>query len=189
MTAMENGIGERADPSPVRTRLPAEIKRRIVELFATFQSVSQIHAAILSEFNLDLAKSTIVHYDPTRSPRLSPRLRQLFDEVRSRYVERAADVAIAHQAHRLRLLENLVAKAEKARDFGNAIKGLELAAREMGGQLTNVQKREVQGEVVHRHLTPEDAKAELAMRIGALIEAQNVTHLPSPEGTPDATES
>lgn len=167
---------KRVDPLPERQPLPMPIKRRIVELFATFHGVSAVRVAILSEFGRDVPMSTLAHYDPARGKRMSPRLKKLHEEVRAAYVERSADVAIAHQAHRLRLLSTIVEKAEKARDFGNAIKGLELAAREMGGQLTNVQKREVQGTVEHRHLSVEDARQELATRLGGLLE-----RLPPPQ--------
>jgi hypothetical protein len=73
---------------------------------------------------------------------------------------------VSHQAHRLRLIGDIVSKATTAKDFGNALKGLELAAKEMGGLGTVVEHK---GIVSHVHGSIEDARRELADRLrGAL---------------------
>jgi hypothetical protein len=172
-----------------RNRLPIEIRRRIVELFATFQPLNSIIETIKDEFGQTLHRDTVRHYDPTRlNSKLSPSMVALFNEVRTRYVEQSTSVAIAHQAHRLRRYETIIDKAERAKDFSSALKGLELAAKEMGGVLTNVSRTEVKGQIEHRHLSIEDAKAELAMRLQSAIEGGTLTPLPSPtEGDEDPT--
>jgi hypothetical protein len=167
---------------PERTRLPMAVRMRIVELFATFHKVSEIQSTIKTEFHIDLPAATVHHYDPHRSKKLSPRLKSYASEVRAAYVEKASEVAVAHRAHRLRMLQGVIEKAEKAKDFGNAIKGLELAAKEMGGVLEGKQIVEHRGSVEHRHLSVEDARAELAMRLGAVIEGGTLQHaLPAPD--------
>lgn len=184
MDGEETG-GKPTDPHLGQRRLPITVKRRIIEMMATFQGLASIRDAIREEFGLDLSKATIAHYDPSRSKRLSPKLIALHETVRKQYVERATDVAIAHQAHRLRRLESIVDKAEKARDFSSALKGLEIAAKEMGGILTNTQTVKHEGSVTHRHLSVEDAKAELAMRLGALIDGGTLAALPAPDVATD----
>jgi hypothetical protein len=92
-------------------------------------------------------------------------------------------VAIAHQAHRLRRYETLVDKAEKAKDFSAALKGLELAAKEMGGVLEGRTTVKHEGSVEHRHLSIEDQRAELAMRLSAVIEGGTLHALPAPDGS------
>ncbi len=129
----------------------------------------------------------VQNYDPTRpTARIGKSLRTLFEVHRQAFIEGVQHHGVAHQAKRLQLLEKVIEKATTAKDFGNAIKGLELAAKEMGGTLTNVSKQEVRGTIEHRHLSVEDAKAELVMRLGAIIEGG--TLLPAPMPTPTAIE-
>lgn len=163
-------------PSPVRGRLPTAARTRIIELFAQFQPVKEIRAVIRAEFGRDLADATISHYDPTRaSSKLSQEQRAQFAALRAAYVDSASSVAIAHQAHRLRNYEAVYAKALKSNDFASALKAMELAAKEMGGVLTNTSTVKHEGKVDHRHLTLEDAKAELAMRLASVMEKETIT--------------
>lgn len=185
---MATQMRDEADfPTPVRSRLPFAAKARIIEMYARFQSVRDIQSAIETEFNVRMQERDVVHYDPQRpQARIGKRLRAMFEEHRRAYIERTAQVAIAHQAHRLRLLSRVVEKAEKAKDFSSALKGLELAAKEMGGVLTNTHKVQHEGSVEHRHLSIEDARGELATRLAALVEGGTLTPLPAP--TEGATE-
>lgn len=171
VVAIKGGNG--VVPSLVRGRLTTAMRNRIIEMFAQFQSVRAIREAIKSEFGRVLADATISHYDPTRaSCQLSKEQRAQFDALRASYIDSAKDVAIAHQAHRLRKYEEIYDKSLKARDFSAALKAMELAAKELGGVMTNQSTVKHEGNVTHRHLTPQDAKAELAMRLTAMVEAQ-----------------
>lgn len=170
--------------TPVQFGLRPEVKRRMVTLFAQFQGVSAVQRAIKAEFGLDLDVRTVAHYDAGKpKARVGRRLRELYAAVREHYVGATAEIGIAQQNHRLRLIERLVEKAETAKDFNAATKLLELAAREMGGVLTNVSKTRVEGVVEHRHLSVEDARAELAARLGAVIDGG--TLLPAPDEPSD----
>lgn len=169
-------------PLPVRRGLSIDVKRRIIELFAQFHRVTDVQSKIKTEFGLDLDARTIQHFDCSRpQARVGKGLRALYDAHRQAYVERSADVAIAHRAHRLRMLQQVVEKAEKAKDFGNAIKGLELAAKEMGGVLEGKSEVKHVGQVAHVHLSVEDAKRELAMRLSEVIEGGKLEALPKPD--------
>lgn len=96
-------------------------------------------------------------------------LRTLFDETRKRYVTDVASVAIAHQAHRLRLVSRVVEKATNSKDYAAALKGLELAAKEMGGALTAQHVVRHEGTVGHVHATVEEARRELAARLSTVV--------------------
>lgn len=167
--------GNGADLLPVRTSLPYNLKAAIVEKLACFEPLSEIRKWLASEHNLRLDERTLGTYNPVnRHCRLGKRLRDHYATTRKLYTEKAADVAIAHQAHRLRKLEEIATKALTAKDFNAALKAMELAAKEMG-QLTQTVRHE--GTVSHVHGTVEDARAEVAMRLQQLSEAMA---LPAP---------
>lgn len=177
--------GEEAEPLPERG-VPEPVKERMVELFAQFQSVGGVAKSIKAEFGLALDLRTVETYNPSsRLCRIGKRLRALHDAIRKEYVERSADVALAHQAHRLRLIGDIVEKATTAKDFGNAIKGLELAAKEMGGALEGKTIVTHTGAVAHVHGSVDDMRQELAMRLATVVEAMPPVSLPAP--SPDAT--
>ncbi len=152
---------------PPRRGLTHEIKSRMVELFAQFQSVSQVGDVLKSEYGLTLDRRTIEAFNPD-SPRcrIGKRLISLFNSHRDAYIKECAKHGVAHQAHRLKLIGQIVDKATTAKDFANALKGLELAAKEMGGLS---QKVEHTGTVSHVHGTVEEARRELADRLKALV--------------------
>lgn len=171
---------------------PHVVKRRIVELYAQFQGVSAIQKAIKDEFGVDLDKRTILHYDAGNpKARIGRRLKALYAEAREAYVKETARIGVANQAHRLRLIERVIEKATTSKDYNSALKGLELAAKEMGGVLEGKHTIRHEGSIEHRHLSVEDAKAELVTRLSHLIEGGTlIAHDPAPtEGSePVATE-
>lgn len=186
----EGSEGKRVDPTPERIGLPTAAKNRIVEMFATFQPLSAVMAMLRDEFDLVPDQRTVLSYNCDRpQARVGKRLRHLFTETRAAYVEKTASVAISHQAHRLRLLTTIVEKAEKSKDFNAALKGLELAAKEMGGMLdaSVAKKVEHSGMVAHAHLNVEDARQEVAMRLRQMVEAapSPAPSLPAPQGIED----
>lgn len=172
-----DGEGQ-ARPNHAPRGLPNEVKQRIVTLFAQFQGVGPIHRTIREEFGLALDHRTIAQYDPSRpQARIGRRLRDVYASAREAWVGKQATIGVSMQNQRLRLIERAIEGAERGKDWGNVARLLELAAKEMGGVLTNVSKVEHGGAVGHLHLTAEDARAELARRLngvvnGGLLEAK-----------------
>ena len=163
--------------------LSTEIKEFMVESFAHFKSVNFIYDEILSRYGVKLDRRTIENFNPdSRRCVIGKRLKSLFISQRKAYIEECAKVAVSHQAHRLRLIGDIVAKATTAKDFSNALKGLELAAKEMGGLS---QKVEHTGIVAHVHGSVEDARREVADRLRALMP---VIDIPSGHVTETALE-
>jgi hypothetical protein len=157
------------------------MQTRIVVLFAQFQTVTAIVKAIKDEFGVEMDRRDVAHYDCGKpKARVGRRLRELYVAAREAYVGHTSSVAIAHQNHRLRLIERAIEGAERSRDWGAVKQLLELAAKEMGGVLTNVSKVEHQGAVEHRHMSVDDARTELAQRLATALDGGVLTALPPP---------
>jgi len=165
----------------VQRGLTIEQKKFIVESFACFQGVSAIAAEYLRRWGVSLDHRLIASYDPRRpSARVGKALRLYYDQCRKAYVEGVAEVAIAHQAHRLRLLGRVIEKANNSKDFNAAIKGLELAAKEMGGALSGQHVVRHEGTIGHVHATVEEARAEITARLTQVVEGGLLLAAPSP---------
>jgi hypothetical protein len=163
------------------------VKEFIVEKLAQFQSHKQVVAAVEAQFGITLHGLTIIKYDPQhRHCALGKRLRTLYDETRKAWVEGVKEVAISHQAQRLRLIDRVVEKATTSKDYAAALKGLELAAKEMGGVLEGKSIVEHRGGVTHIHANIEDARREVAMRLAQVVDGGLL--LPSPD-TPTHTDN
>jgi hypothetical protein len=177
------------NPLPVRRGLPNEVKQFIVESFACFQPHSVVIAEVAKRYGIALDGRTLCTYDPRhRNCRIGPRLRSLYDEARRSYVEGTVEVAIAHQAHRLRLVSRIVEKATTSKDYAAALKGLELAAKEMGGALSGQTTVRHEGMIGHVHATVEEARAEISARLAQVVEGGLLLPAPPPVATlPEAS--
>jgi len=185
-SSAESGFEPNLPPVRRSTRphLPVAAKHRIVQLFAQFHKVNEVRDVITEEFGLTLSNESLRHYDPM-SPKcaMSVRLRELYREARERHLNDISSIGVAHQVHRLRVLDRMVHKAENKEQFSLAAQLLKQAAEEMGGVLTNERTVRHTGAVGHVLLSPEDARQELAMRLSAHIDA---IPLPPPETSEDS---
>lgn len=170
LRAGETEVGEHGRLLPVTT-LTDDMKHRLVELNAQFHGVLAVASIFEREFGVPIDTRTVRNYDASRrEQRMGKRLQKLFWTIRDAYVRDTARIGISHQNHRLKMLERIVASAESMGDYAAALKGLEQAAKEMGGVLTNVSKTKVEGQVAHMHMSLEDARAELAQRLRAAMD-------------------
>jgi hypothetical protein len=176
------GLRENGAELPlVRRGLPKAIKEFIVENLACFQTHHAVRQECLKRFGLDIDGRTIAGLDPnSRHCRLGPKLRALYDDTRKRYIGDVGQIAISHQAQRLRLVAKVVEKATTSKDYAAALKGLELAAKEMGGVLEGKSIVEHRGGMVHVHTNVEDARREVAMRLAQIVDGGLL--LPAPAG-------
>lgn len=178
--ALAKSPHERNKPPRHQETLENPVKLRIIELFAMFYTAASIKAQIELEHGISLDIKQIASYDPTKkSSAIGKKLRAVFEEVRADYVSKASEMAMAHQAHRLRLIGEVVEKATNSADFSAALKGLELAAKEMGGVLEGRTVVRHEGAVAHVHGTIEDARQEVAMRLQSLVDGGLL--LPQPD--------
>ena len=165
--------------------LPTAAKVRLVTLLAQFTGPSEAARIVSEEHGVALNKQQAWKYDPTRSGcQTSPRLRQLFAEMRERWLNDLAVIPISHQAHRLRMLDRLATKLERQGDYGGALKAIEQAAKETGGLFTNQRKAVVEGSVNIVHRDPQEARSQLAALLAAHIDRYEA--LPAPEAVSGA---
>jgi hypothetical protein len=109
-------------------------KVELVTLLARFTGPTEAAQLISTKYGVTLDRRTAWKYDASKAGcTAGPKYRQLFVEVRERWLNDLATLPITHQAHRLRTLERLVNKAEARGDYLTALKGLEQAAREVNG--------------------------------------------------------
>lgn len=125
--------------------LDDEIKEFIVGQLACWQTPSAVAATVKADYGIDITRQRVEAYDPTKvaGKALSDKLKALFEEGRARYLADTAEIGIAQQTYRLRLLDRMAVKAEAAGNMGMAAQLAEQAAKEMGGAYTN--RRELSG--------------------------------------------
>jgi hypothetical protein len=125
--------------------LTGDIKVFIVERLACFDSPTDIQKQLKQDFRVDVSLQQLTAYNPKTQAgaRLSKTLREVFEATRKKYLEDTSDVAIAHKAHRLRVLDRLLTRLERSGNALLAAQMLEQAAKEEGGAFTN--RRELHG--------------------------------------------
>ena len=147
--------------------LAENVKLRIVQALACFDTPSQVAKEIKAEFGLVVSPQQCELYDPNKraGQKLSERYRQIFAETRKTFLEDTSLIGVSHRAVRLRTLQRLIETAEKQGNIGMVSQLLEQVAKETGDAYTNRQKVLVNATVAHREpseLTDEELKAELA---------------------------
>lgn len=148
---------------------PAKV--RLVTLLAQFSGPAEAARVVSEEFSVILDRRTAWKYDASKPGcKTGPRLRQLFAAVRNRWLEDVASIGIAHQAHRLRVLDRLAQKLEHDGDYLGAARVLEQAAKEAGGLYTNVRKAAVAATLNLAPADAEGAREMLTARLAAMIE-------------------
>lgn len=119
--------------------LPEPVRVAIVQALACFDTPTTVVQAIKTDYGLDVTPQAVEAHDPTKraGQKLAQRWRTLFDETRAKFINDTADIPIAHRSTRLRALQRMAMKAEKAGNLAMVSKLLEQAAREMGNAYTN----------------------------------------------------
>lgn len=127
--------------------LTDDVRTFIVQALACFDTPSQVSEAVREQFGLEIGRQQCEMYDPTKKSGkdLAKKWRALFEETRKAFLTDRAQIPIANQSYRLRVLNRLVAKAEKQGNMGMVSQLLEQAAKEAGGAFTNKQRVEHTG--------------------------------------------
>lgn len=119
-------------------KLTDDIKLMIVTELAQFRRPADVARMISEETGVIVDRFQVRTYDPTKAAYAGgEKWREIFDQVRSRYLGSIESVPIAHKAYRLNVLQQI---CDNARDRGNfvlAAATLEQAAKEVGNSLTN----------------------------------------------------
>jgi hypothetical protein len=121
------------------------VKGYIVRALACYDTPSQVIAAVKEEFGIELSRQQVATYNPENvvAKDLAKKWRDLFDETREAFKKETGAIAIANQSFRLRVLDRLLQKAERAGNMALVAQLIEQASKEIGGAFTN--KRELTG--------------------------------------------
>jgi len=121
------------------------MKVALVQAQACYDTPTQAAEAVSQEFGIKIDRVQASKYDPTKESgkRLSPKLKAIFESTRKAFLETTADIPIAQQSFRLRVLQRQLQKAEQAGNQAMVAQLLEQAAKESGGAFTN--RREITG--------------------------------------------
>lgn len=122
-------------------------KRFIVQALACWDSPQEVADAVKVEFGLDMHRSQVAQYDPTKAAgrAMGKQWIQLFNDTRQRFRQEVAEIPIADQAFRLRALGKIYDRHISRGNVVGAAAVLEQAAKEAGGLFTNKQKLEHAG--------------------------------------------
>lgn len=120
------------------------VKRFIVQALACFDTPTQVVEAVKEEFGLQVHRSQVAQYDPTKvaGSKLATKWRVLFQDTRTRFREETADIPIANRAFRLRGLARMAEKAESMRNLALTAQLYEQAAKECGDMYVNRVRKE-----------------------------------------------
>lgn len=150
------------------------IRAEIVTRLAMFDSVSDVHAALL-ERGIDISFQSVSNYNPLNSSsNVAQKWKMLFDKTREDFLAEIAAEPIANRAYRLRKLGQLLDKEITRGNTAGARATLEQAAKETGNVFTNVAK--VQGAKLPGQapdaadFSPQERRNMLADRIGEALQ-------------------
>jgi hypothetical protein len=122
-----------------------EVKGRVVQALACFDSPTVVARAIKADFGVEISPQAVEAYDPNKraGTKLSAKWITLYDETRKAFLEDTSKIAISHRAVRLRALQRMAEKAETMGNIALAAQLFEQAAKEAGDSYTN--RRELTG--------------------------------------------
>lgn len=115
------------------------VKQFIVQALACYDTPQQVSDAVKEEFGLDVPRSQVALYDPTKHAgrNLSQKWRAVFSATRENFKAQTAEIPIAQRAYRLRKMAQIAAKAEQMRNLPLVLQILEQAAKETGDVFVN----------------------------------------------------
>jgi hypothetical protein len=127
--------------------LAENVKLRIVQALACFDTPSQVAKDIKAEFGIVVSPQQCELYDPNKraGQKLSEKFRLIFAETRKTFLEDTSLIGVSHRAVRLRTLQRMIDRAESQGNLSLTAQLLEQVAKETGDAYTNRQKLEHTG--------------------------------------------
>ncbi|MFA3631003.1 DUF2280 domain-containing protein [Acinetobacter baumannii] len=119
--------------------LKEPVKIFIVQALACRDTPQEVVEQVKQEFGVDISRSQCECYDPTKysGRNLSKKFVELFESTREKFDKGLIDIPIANKFYRLKQYQR---QLEKTRNVKTALKILEQAAKDIGGQFTNRQE-------------------------------------------------
>jgi len=115
-------------------------RREIVQRLACFESPPEVAEWASEEFEKDVTRNQVHHYDPTRSDETAEKWEELFQETREEFLSDLDTIPLSHRAVRLRELTDLYKRAKEQEEVEKAARMLKQAAKEVGDKFTNRQE-------------------------------------------------
>jgi hypothetical protein len=127
--------------------LAENVKLRIVQALARFDTPSQVAKDIKAEFGLDVSPQQCEAYDPNKrvGQKLSEKFRLIFAETRKAFLEDTSLIGVSHRAVRLRTLQRMIERTESQGNLSLTAQLLEQVAKETGDAYTNRHRLEHTG--------------------------------------------
>ncbi|MGC9636111.1 UNVERIFIED_CONTAM: DUF2280 domain-containing protein [Acinetobacter pittii] len=119
--------------------LKEPVKIFIVQALACRDTPQEVVEQVKQEFGVDISRSQCECYDPTKysGRNLSKKFVELFELTREKFDEGLIDIPIANKYYRLKQYQR---QLDRTRNVKTALKILEQAAKDIGGQFTNRQE-------------------------------------------------
>lgn len=119
--------------------LKEPVKIFIVQALACRDTPQEVAELVKQEFNIEIDRRQCENYDPTKyaGRNLGKKLADLFNQTRKKFDEGLIDIPIASKYYRLKQYQK---QLEKTKNAKLALKILEQAAKDTGGQFTNRQE-------------------------------------------------
>lgn len=119
--------------------LKEPMKIFIVQALACRDTPQEVVEQVKQEFGVDISRSQCECYDPTKysGRNLSKKFVELFESTREKFDEGLIDIPIANKYYRLKQYQR---QLDRTRNVKTALKILEQAAKDIGGQFTNRQE-------------------------------------------------
>ncbi|MGB5886613.1 MAG: DUF2280 domain-containing protein [Acinetobacter venetianus] len=126
--------------------LKEPVKIFIVQALACRDTPQQVVDHVKQEFDLIISRSQCQSYDPTKysGRNLSEKFVKLFNETREKFDDGLIDIPIANKHYRMRQYDKLL---NKAKNIPMALRIMEQAAKDSGGQFTNKTETSVKNDV------------------------------------------
>lgn len=120
--------------------LKEPVKIFIVQSLACRDTPQEVADLVKQEFKIKIDRMQVATYDPTKAAgkNLSKKYVDLFTETRKKFDEGLIDIPIANKHYRMRQYQKQLERNESNTFF--ALKILEQAAKDVGGQFTNRQE-------------------------------------------------
>lgn len=119
--------------------LKEPVKIYIVQALACRDTPQEVVEQVKQEFGVDISRSQCECYDPTKysGRNLSKKFVELFESTRDKFDEGLIDIPIVNKYYRLKQYQR---QLDRTRNVKTALKILEQAAKDIGGQFTNRQE-------------------------------------------------
>ena len=126
--------------------LKEPVKIFIVQALACRDTPQEVVDLVKQEFGIEVNRMQCASYDPTKvaGKNLSKKFKDLFEETRKKFDEGLIDIPIAIKHYRMKQYDKLL---NKTKNTVMALKIMEQAAKDSGGQFTNKIESSVKNEV------------------------------------------